>query len=200
MFKKISYRDPQASGLMELTDLLKFNYATTLTIDIDVGLPALQITSPYDLDLDLILTVLNDTSLSLVGIGDLIFGASDLFLNFHGKGLAPVIGFMRLNELDVDLGFKNLEFSLACLEINGTPNDLGHFAGLIQSVFDLVWTDDNKVLVNEMIRCAIDDLISVRITIICVYKYENLHIITRHCKIQTFLVEMQHWCYCWRRL
>jgi len=116
--------------------------------------------SPYQLDV--ILTILSDSSaVSLFGEGELTAGGSDLFLSLHGKGRVPITGFISLTELNVDLGFKNLKFSFAGLKVNGTTNDLGHLAGLIQSVFDIVWTDDTKAIMNEMIRCAIDDLVSV---------------------------------------
>jgi hypothetical protein len=100
---------------------------------------------------------------------DSFFSASvtDVFLTFKASGIAiptsPPLPPRKLSltDLEVDLGFKNLVFNAGDLMIGGEPNDLSHLAGLVQNLFDSVWTPENKVVVNELIRCAINYTVHV---------------------------------------
>jgi hypothetical protein len=92
---------------------------------------------------------------------------SDVFLTFKASGIAiptlppPRPRKLSLTGLEMDLGFKNLAFNAEDFMVGGQPMDLSHLAGLVQTIFEMVWTPESNVAVNEMIRCAINHTVHV---------------------------------------
>jgi hypothetical protein len=88
-------------------------------------------------------------------------GAGGVFVRLELYGEALSSGKMSVSELDLDLGFKILSFDPKGLMIGGQLIDLSHLAGLVELLFEKIWTPQNKPRINEMIRCALNYTIHV---------------------------------------
>jgi hypothetical protein len=100
--------------------------------------------------------------------GEVSFQVSveQVYFNLNAKGLAPIaLGKLRLQELDVDLGFRDL-----LLEATGeakvddeTLIDWMNVAKGAEFYFHSLWNDEVKGLVNEIVRYEIDHVVHVSI-------------------------------------
>jgi len=131
-----------------------------LTLNWTMGLPLATLSGPFTMDVDMDGPDLSE-AVKFEGTGDAKGSVESVFFRMNAAGRAPAYGNMELQHLDVDLGFKNLSFALEGLNVGGQPNNMSNIATIIQSVFNLVWTEDTRPLVNEMIRCSLNHTIAV---------------------------------------
>jgi hypothetical protein len=103
---------------------------------------------------------------TLKGEGSFQVSVEQVYFQLNAKGLAPIaLGKLRLQELDVDLGFRDL-----LLEATGeakvddeTLIDWTNVGKGVEFYFHSLWNDEVKGLVNEIVRCEIDHVVNVSI-------------------------------------
>jgi hypothetical protein len=155
-----NHREAVVTGLSGLVDdavALPNLINGRLNLTYDLNLPSVSIEGLYILEA--LLSGPPGTDMDDIEVNaDSSFAGSvtDVFLSFRGSGVALPPRKLSLSNLEVDLGFKNLAFNAEDLMIGGQPTDLSHLAGLVQNLFDSVWTPDTKIVVNELIRCAVN--------------------------------------------
>jgi hypothetical protein len=114
--------------------------------------------------MDLTLELISEHTLK--GEGSFQVSVEQVYFQLNAKGLAPIaLGKLRLQELDVDLGFRDL-----LLEATGeskvydeTVIDWTNVGKGVEFYFPSLWNDEVKGLVNEIMRCEIDHVVNVSI-------------------------------------
>jgi hypothetical protein len=132
-----------------------------LNLTYDLTLPSLSIEGLYALEALLFTPGVDVDDIEVTADSVFSGSVSDVFLTVRGSGVALPPRKLSLSNLEVDLGFKNLAFNAEDLMIGGQPTDLSHLAGLVQNLFDSVWTPENKIVVNELVRCAVNYTVHV---------------------------------------
>jgi hypothetical protein len=92
-------------------------------------------------------------------------GFLDVLVNMKGSGVAQPSPkeTLSLTDLEVDLAFKNLSFNDDELMDGRKSKDTTHLNRLAKAKFDLFWTGETKLAVNEMVLCAVNYTLHVSI-------------------------------------
>jgi hypothetical protein len=141
-------------------DLISGRVNSTYTMSV----PWVTIEGPYVLKASVSASGRNESNNSYYPIkadSTLTAGAEGVFVRLEVYGEALSSGKMSVSALDLDLGFKILSFDPKGLMIGGQLIDLSHLAGLVELLFEKIWTPQNKPRTNEMIRCALNYTIHV---------------------------------------
>jgi len=141
---------------------LTFDTVGGLYLNWKLDVPSLSLEATYQLRQVLNSSILTGgDEVTIEGEGDFTAGLENIFFHFEANGTG-IMDKLALNYLNVDLGFENLTAHGDNTTVNGNPTSLDGLADSVQTIFKLVWNDETKPVINEMIRCSIDHAIRVR--------------------------------------
>jgi hypothetical protein len=144
--------------LSGLQDNLILSYDTdnrAVTVDMTLILPSITADSTYTTDVYMNGTTTEEAIIS--GNGDLSGGFTGFYIFFKATG--KIVDRLSLDELDFDFCFDDVILDIENLELNGEELNLDAIAGLVRTLYNLIWVPGREAIV-EMARCSIDFAVS----------------------------------------
>jgi len=157
----IKFRTACVTGLSKLRDDFLLIGIGNVQASWTVLIPKISLDTTYFMDL----LLKTDSEHLIEGSGPLEASVENVFFTFQAEGKIPLNNSqpIRLDTLDVNFGFSNLQLSLDNSTYDNSPIDWQEAVTGIEDAFYNAWTgnDPFRGLVNGIVRCFIDHVVNV---------------------------------------